>query len=52
MLVRAQWLLFAWYETGEGLSDDVRRRGLDPVELLKPVNMSAELVYGLDILPM
>jgi hypothetical protein len=49
MLVLARCLLFAWDKAGEGLSDDVRRRGLDAVELLKPVKMSAELVYGLDI---
>jgi hypothetical protein len=51
MLVRARCLLFAWHEAVEGLSDHLRRRGLDTVELLKPVKMSAELVYGLDIFP-
>jgi hypothetical protein len=50
MLVRAQCLLFAWYEAGETLSDDLRHRGIDTVELLKPANMIAELGYGLDIL--
>jgi hypothetical protein len=40
----------AWHEAGEGLSDDLRRLGVDTVELLKPVRMSAELVYGLDVL--
>jgi hypothetical protein len=49
-LVRARCLFFAWYEAGETLSDDLRRRGIDTVELLKPVNMSAELGYGLYIL--
>ncbi len=37
-------------QRGEALSDDLRRRGLDTVELLKPVNMSAELGNRLDIL--
>ena len=51
MLVRARCLLFAWYEAGEGLSNDLHRLGLQTVELLKPLGMGAELVYGLDILP-
>ena len=50
MLVLARCLLSAWHEAGEALSDDLRCRGIDPVELLKSVNMSAELGYGLDIL--
>jgi hypothetical protein len=50
MLARARCLLFALHEAGEALSDDLRSRGIDTVELLKPVNMSAELGDGLDIL--
>ena len=51
MLVLARCLLFAWDKAGEGLSDDVRRRGLNAVELLKLLSMGAELVYGLDVFP-
>ena len=51
MLVLARCLLFAWDKAGEGLSDDVRRRGLNAVELLKLLGMDAELVYGLDVFP-
>jgi hypothetical protein len=50
MLAPARCFLFAWNKAREALSDDLRRRGLNTVELLKPVHMSAELGDGLDIL--
>ncbi len=45
MLVLARCLLVTWDKAGEALPDDLRRRGIDTVELLKPVHMSAELGY-------
>ncbi len=50
MLARARCVLFAWNKARETLSDDLRRLGVDAIELLKPVNMSVELGNGLDIL--
>src|SRR5215207_160598 len=58
--LRAPWgqqhvtdiLLFRRCDTGEGLPDHFRHPGLDPVELLKPVNNVHELLKRLDLLPL
>jgi hypothetical protein len=45
-----QWRLFGWCEMGERMSDHFRHPGPNPIELLKPVRMSPELVHGPNVL--